>query len=103
MDAVATKLSRRIDMNRHEDLISRRFGRLTVIEYGGVRVTPCGAKRHMWRCLCDCGKEKIVEAGHLKNGHTKSCGCLHNEILGKSKYKHGGKGTRLYDVWQRGE
>jgi hypothetical protein len=34
----------------------------------------------MWLCLCDCGKEKIILASSVKNGHTKSCGCLPNAI-----------------------
>ena len=29
-----------------------------------------------WHCRCDCGALKTVQGGHLKTGHTKSCGCL---------------------------
>lgn len=28
-----------------------------------------------WRCQCDCGNTCTVEDSHLKNGHTKNCGC----------------------------
>ena len=31
--------------------------------------------KHYWLCKCQCGKETVVEESHLKNGHTKSCGC----------------------------
>ena len=31
--------------------------------------------KHYWLCRCQCGKETVVEESHLKNGHTKSCGC----------------------------
>ena len=54
----------------HEDLVGQKFGRLTVLEH------VCNRK---WRCRCECGKETIVEACHLKNGHTKSCGCLRHK------------------------
>ena len=56
------------------DLTGQRFGRLTVLG-------PAYSKgyRRYWRCLCDCGKEKPVEGGHLKSGHTKSCGCYRSE------------------------
>lgn len=71
-------------MTRMNDLTGQRFGRLVVIERaengdrGGAR----------WKCLCDCGNEKTVSRDNLKNGDTKSCGCLQKEmgvISGKSK------------------
>lgn len=30
----------------------------------------------LWLCRCDCGNQCIVQDGNLKNGHTKSCGCV---------------------------
>lgn len=48
-----------------------RFGGLTLIEEA-----PSRNYRRYWRCVCDCGKECVVEEYHLKIGHTKSCGCL---------------------------
>ena len=35
----------------------------------------------MWLCKCECGKEKIIRGSHLRNGHTKSCGCLYREAI----------------------
>ena len=54
-----------------EDLSHQRFGRLIAIE-PVIR----GDGVHVWRCLCDCGKESLVRAGSLKSGATSSCGCL---------------------------
>lgn len=54
-----------------EDLSGRKFGRLKAISYEGNR---------KWKCLCDCGKECLVSASHLKNGHTRSCGCLRHKV-----------------------
>lgn len=34
-----------------------------------------------WLCKCDCGNETIVRGNHLQSGTTKSCGCLHKEIV----------------------
>lgn len=60
-----------------EDLTGRRFGRLTVLQ----EITDGKKKRHhYWLCKCDCGNEKKVEESHLKNGHTKSCGCYRKEL-----------------------
>ena len=53
------------------DLTGQKYGHLTILEpaenIGG---------RTAWRCLCDCGQEVVVKTCHLRNGHTKSCGCL---------------------------
>lgn len=32
----------------------------------------------LWRCLCDCGKEFLTEAGNIRSGRVQSCGCLRN-------------------------
>lgn len=56
-----------------------RFGRLTALH------EVERSKLHV-ACLCDCGKETTVSAAHLRSGHTKSCGCLHKEIM-KNRYR----------------
>lgn len=58
------------------DLQGKRFGMLTVVERVGTRVYNDGTKHSEWKCVCDCGNEKIVVGSHLTNGSTKSCGCL---------------------------
>ena len=58
-------------MGKFIDLTGQIFGKLTVIE----RVENRG-KQTMWRCQCTCGTKVVVCGGDLKNGHTKSCGCL---------------------------
>lgn len=30
----------------------------------------------MWECQCDCGNKTVVAGNHLRDGETKSCGCL---------------------------
>lgn len=82
------------------DLISRQFCRLTVIEQVGVKESPCGTKRKLWRCRCDCGNEVITTTNNLKNGNTKSCGCLRNEIINNRNTVHGGSHDRLYGIWK---
>lgn len=53
------------------DLTGQVFGKLTVME---PALTAGG--HPAWRCHCECGKETVVTAGHLRSGWTKSCGCL---------------------------
>lgn len=83
-----------------DDLIGVCFGRLTVIGYEGVHVSPCGTRRKMWRCRCACGKESIVAGSSLKNGSTKSCGCWKYQKIQKHNTSHGGSHDRLYGIWK---
>lgn len=52
------------------DLTGQRFGMLTVL----APAENIGSMT-AWRCRCDCGKETVVMTGHLRGGHTTSCGC----------------------------
>jgi hypothetical protein len=52
-------------------LIGQRFGKLVVVAHVGS--TKAGDRT--WECKCDCGVTKTVVGKHLKQGHTKSCGC----------------------------
>ena len=71
------------------DLKNLRFGRLLVVKENG-------RAKHgnvLWLCRCDCGKETTVSSGHLRNGHTKSCGCVLREFIASkgldSRLTHG--------------
>ncbi len=83
-----------------EDLTGRKFGRLTVIARGEDYVNPnSGKRRPRWICKCDCGCSALCQAGALKNGRAKSCGCLRNEII---KQPRGPNHERQIDItWQR--
>lgn len=59
-----------------EDLTGRKFNMLTVIKQAETKVSKNGNRTVMWQCRCDCGNTTIVAGGKLKNGSTKSCGCL---------------------------
>lgn len=82
-----------------EDLSGMKFGRLSVI-------SRAGQTRHhnfTWLCRCDCSNEVVVPAGHLKSGHTRSCGCLATELKKKRATRHGlladGKRPRTFNIW----
>lgn len=82
------------------DLIGKKFGRLTVIKRAENTVLPCGQTKTRWLCRCDCGNEIITQGYSLKNGHTKSCGCLNREMRVIANTKHGKHGTRIYKSWE---
>lgn len=62
------------------NLIGQRFGYLTVIEEAPSIINKSGKKYSAWKCQCDCGKITIVRTDYLRNGHTKSCGCLAGRV-----------------------
>jgi hypothetical protein len=61
------------------DITGQRFGRLVVIKRGTNRSKVSRAAA--WRCLCDCGVEKVISGASLRQGLTKSCGCWNAEVL----------------------
>lgn len=73
-----------------KDLTGQRFGRLLVVEKTDFRQN----RLVMWKCICDCGNETIVQGENLRNGHTQSCGCQVNAP------KHGQTGKRVYRIWR---
>lgn len=77
------------------DITGNKYGRLTVIKENGKQ-----GKNIMWLCKCDCGKEINAIAYNLKNGHTRSCGCLQTETRLKSKATHNQSKSRLYRIWR---
>ena len=76
-------------MSRKIDLRNKRFGKLIAKEAvgsdsnGGV----------FWRCLCDCGNEKVATRASLQGGKTRSCGCLRSEAMEGNQYGLGTKRT----------
>jgi hypothetical protein len=76
-----------------EDLAGRpvvagqRYGRLITVSVVGRAPN----RSRLWECRCDCGNTAVVRATSLKEGNTKSCGCLKAELLaaGNPGTQHG--------------
>lgn len=76
-------------MSTRKDLTGQKFGKLTIIKY----VYTDSYRRAIWRCKCECGNVIEVRGDMLRNGNTKSCGCLCTT--------HHKSNTRLYHTWQQ--
>ena len=74
-------------MGKFIDITGKRFHRLTALEY-------CGKSK--WLFQCDCGRKVVASAGNVKNGNTKSCGCLFSE---GNNFRHGLHGSKEYSIW----
>lgn len=92
-------------MAKHEILTGNKYGKLTVIKEVGKNKDS----RYLWECQCECGNKTITNSALLKNGTTKSCGCIKKNHFNKNKedvYQeslnapHGLSLTPLYNVWQ---
>lgn len=35
----------------------------------------------LWRCMCDCGAEKVIRGADLRSGKTASCGCGYGDLV----------------------
>lgn len=81
-------------MSNLVDLTGQSFGRLTVVG----RAANSKNGKAMWFCNCTCGNSCIAYAGNLRNGQTKSCGCLHKEKFNNTV--HGKRHSKLYLKWQ---
>ncbi len=61
------------------DLVGRRFGRLAVL-----RRTENVSQEVCWLCKCSCGNYCTIRSASLRQGLTRSCGCLQSEIASQS-------------------
>ncbi len=81
-------------------MTGKKFTRLLVISQD-IKRTPQG--QVMWKCECECGNTVVVRGQALRNGNTKSCGCLRNENAVNLKYTHGcasNSRTTEYVIWK---
>lgn len=81
--------------NKFRDLTGQKFNRWTVLSRGTYKA----GKIH-WLCRCDCGTEGLVNTQNLKNGASKSCGCLSVESVIRRETTHGMSGYSEYKIWQ---
>lgn len=61
-------------------MIGKKFNFLSVKKFSHID------KEAYWICECICGTIKIIRGVQLRNGKTKSCGCLRKQFL-KGKFK----------------
>lgn len=85
-------------MNPRFNLLGQRFGALIVVS----RLPNKNGSR-WWLCRCDCGVERSVAAGWLRNGNTSSCGCGQRQAAAdacRQRATHHMTGRRPYNIWR---
>lgn len=84
--------------NRFKNVTGKRFGKLLVVNLFGKRThlkRPCS---YYWNCICDCGRASVVCGCLLRNGTTRSCGCLRIDAAHARK-THRMTKTGEYNTW----
>jgi hypothetical protein len=84
---------------RFIDMTNQTFGKLTVLK----RDSNYPPSRTKWICKCDCGNTTSVYGHALRQGLTKSCGCLSSKKNTRSRKNRkdlqGKSKTKLYSVY----
>ena len=109
-------------MGKKIDMIGRRYGKVVVVEETNKR-DKSGTIFYL--CLCDCGKQKIINGKNLRHNSTMSCGCYNlirnkkenpdykkplygiyeaikdrcNNPNNKAYKNYGGRGIKISDEW----
>ena len=76
-----------------------RYGQLMIVRELELR-RSAGSVKRWFLCQCKCGKECEVRMGHLRSGHTNSCGCLVVTPAGTHAVYHGMEDSPEYHVWR---
>ena len=83
------------------NLVGKKFGRLTVVGFGGYH--RYGAKLRqravMWTCQCECGSVRDYHAGNLRGGMSTQCLECGRRQLSATNRTHGQCKTPTYTTW----
>ena len=71
---------------KFENLSGQKFGKWNVLDEH-----KSDGRTTFWLCECECGTQRFVRSHTLKNGTSKSCGCI--------QATHRDSRSRLYGVW----
>lgn len=78
--------------------IGKQFGAIVAVKFSHIQ------HDQIWEFECGCGKHFLARLAAVKNGHTRSCGCLLKDVLIRRNTTHGyaarDKQSHIYRVWK---
>lgn len=75
-------------------MVGKKYNMLTILLDVGY-----SHGQQSYLCECDCGNKKVITGQRIRNGETKSCGCLSIDLTKKRNKKHGLAATPIYNTW----
>lgn len=69
------------NLKKANTIFNQHFDFLTPLEFVGVNEN----NQRIVKCKCCCGKIFTAPLNHLRNGHTKSCGCKTRQLISENK------------------
>lgn len=82
-------------MGKLRDLLGLKFANLTVVS----REPNDANNKAVWKCVCDCGRFKIVASNCLTRGNVQSCGCLYRITAAPIIGARGLSKHPVYNTW----
>lgn len=79
---------------RAHDIVGMTFNYWTVLERHGKR-----GQKATWKCICKCGKIKVIAGQSIRSGESKSCGCRPHHTTGH-RHTINYSATPTYRSWQ---
>lgn len=80
---------------RTKDITGQVFSRVTVLSYAEYKA-GCA----WWLCRCTCGKELTISGAAMRNGRTRSCGCLQRDRTVQRCTTHDMYKSPEYSSWR---
>lgn len=81
-------------------ILNKKFNKWTVLNIEKSKTykkDKVFVSRRMFKCKCDCGKIKIIDARSLIQGNSSSCGCYRDELkFLKRKHLDADKNSEFY-------
>lgn len=71
------------------------FGKWTVLSRDMSK-----PRRTHYLCRCECGNVRVIASQSLRNGESRSCGCLRAAVMRERQTKHGQYATPTYRSWR---
>jgi hypothetical protein len=73
------------DFQRRIKITGDKFGRWRIVRLA----KKASNGEQTYECVCECGNTGLVSQNHLRTGHSRSCGCLRDEVLAERSLTHG--------------
>ena len=96
------KFNTNVPATIRSNLLGKKFGRLTVVGFGGY-TKPSGkrsTRAALWTCQCECGSVRNYHAGNLRGVRSTQCAECGRKQASVSKSTHGQSGTPTYYTWE---